>query len=99
MARSIVMVMAGLFGGGTIGLISATMATIYRIIIGGAGVWAGSATIVGTMFLGLGFRRLLNNRPSQLTDLQLFGVGFFYTSHHAGMPTPGSTLADWDPNN
>ena len=73
--RSIVMVMAGLFGGGTVGLLSAVIAVAFRTFLGGNGMWAGISTIISTMLLGLFFRRLIKNHPSKLSIPALYGIG------------------------
>lgn len=50
--RSIVLSLAGLFGGPIAAAISAVMCSVYRYSVGGAGVWAGLATIVESAILG-----------------------------------------------
>ncbi|MDX9884018.1 MAG: PAS domain S-box protein, partial [Prolixibacteraceae bacterium] len=73
--RSIVLTLSGLFGGGITGIISALVAAAYRIYLGGAGVWAGTATIFASVLVGLGFRRLHGNKPELLKIPMLFGMG------------------------
>ena len=73
--RSIVLTMAGLFGGGRASVLSAVIAAAYRAHIGGAGVYAGVATIVVCPLVGLAFRRAFDNRPEALGPLGLYGVG------------------------
>jgi two-component system, cell cycle sensor histidine kinase and response regulator CckA len=73
--RSIILGMAGLFGGGIASAISILIAGVYRIQIGGAGVWAGLGTIIGCAMTGLAFRRFYGNRPEELGTLPLYGVG------------------------
>ncbi len=73
--RSIVLGMAGLFGGGTVALIAILVAGTYRLWLGGAGVWAGIATILSTAMVGLAFRRWCGNRPSRLGLPALYGIG------------------------
>jgi len=73
--RSIILGMAGLFGGGIASAISILIAGVYRIQIGGAGVWAGLATIIGCAMTGLAFRRFYGNRPEEIGTLPLYWVG------------------------
>ena len=73
--RSIVMVLAGLFGGGTASIISVVIAGLYRLNIGGDGVWAGLMTIVSCASAGLVFRRLWNNEPHKLKPQELYALG------------------------
>lgn len=73
--RSIVMVLAGLFGGGYVSIISVIIAGLFRIYLGGAGVWAGLMTIVSCSLTGLIFRRLWNNEPHTLKPLVLYALG------------------------
>jgi PAS domain S-box-containing protein len=73
--RSIVMVLVGLFGGGVVTLISSLMALVYRISLGGAGIYAGIATIASTALVGLTFRKLVGNKLGQLGIPGLYGIG------------------------
>lgn len=74
--RSIVLSLAGLFGGPVAAGIAVTTAGAYRAILGGAGMWAGLATIVGCALVGLVFRRLCKERPDKLSIIKLYLVGF-----------------------
>lgn len=60
--RSIVLPLAGLFGGGWVAVISGVIAAIYRVWIGGAGMWAGLATIASVCLLGVAVRQRLSVR-------------------------------------
>ncbi len=73
--RSIVLTLAGLFGGGVASVSAITVAGAYRAYLGGAGVWAGLATIVCCTSIGLAFRRKCRNRPDLLSFLHLYGIG------------------------
>jgi PAS domain S-box-containing protein len=73
--RSIILSMAGLFGGGTVAVVSAILAVAYRAYIGGAGVWAGIGTIIGCSGVGLAFRRGYVNRPDKINILSLYAFG------------------------
>ncbi|NOZ12273.1 MAG: PAS domain S-box protein [Acidobacteria bacterium] len=74
--RSIILALAGLFGGGTATVISVAMAGLYRAHLGGVGMWAGIATITASALTGLAFRRAYGNHPEKLTILPLFVLGF-----------------------
>ncbi len=50
--RSIVLSLAGLFGNPLAAMIAAVMCCVYRVHLGGAGMWAGVATIVESAALG-----------------------------------------------
>ena len=75
--RSIVLSLAGLFGGGTSihHRHSSSQAPI-AVSSGGAGVWAGLATIAVCPVVGLIFRRAYANRPHELPILRLLLLGF-----------------------
>jgi PAS domain S-box-containing protein len=73
--RSIVLTLTGLFGGGVAVLIAAAMAGIYRAILGGAGVWAGLATIATCSIIGLIVRRSTGNNPAKLSLPLIYSVG------------------------
>lgn len=73
--RSIVLSLAGLFGGGTAAAISILIAGAYRFSLGGAGVWAGLASIASSALVGLVWRRLCHNRPETLRLASLLALG------------------------
>ena len=64
--RSVVLTLAGLWGGGYTVILSMLIAGIYRIYIGGTGIWAGLATIVFCSAVGLLFRLKLKDKLSEL---------------------------------
>ncbi|MBN1949074.1 MAG: PAS domain S-box protein [Candidatus Cloacimonetes bacterium] len=74
--RSIILSLAGMFGGGITAALSALIAGVYRAQMGGAGVWAGLATILGCSSLGVVFHRVYMNRPERLNifSLYIFGI-------------------------
>ncbi|MFV0377713.1 MAG: PAS domain S-box protein [Mangrovibacterium sp.] len=78
--RSIILSMAGLFGGYLSGLISLLISLIYRLYIGGEGVWAGSSSIVLSVLWGMLFRKLTQNKPENISILQLFLLGILCTA-------------------
>jgi len=73
--RSIILVLAGLFGGTISTIVASVLAGVYRAALGGAGVWAGLSSIVGPALLGLAFRRGCRGRPEQLGVPALYGMG------------------------
>lgn len=73
--RSVILALAGLYGGGLPVLISVVIAGSYRIFLGGAGMWAGLATIVFCSLAGLFFRWRYSNQPERIDLLSLYGIG------------------------
>ncbi len=74
--RSIIIAVAGLFGGLLTALISALIALAYRIYLGGVGAPTGVAVIVGSAAIGVLWRFLRLRRPafSSASSLYLFGL-------------------------
>ncbi len=73
--RSIVLTLAGLFGGTTVAAVSAVLVGIYRACVGGTGVWAGLAVIAVCPVIGLTFRRICGSRPEAIGSFSLYGLG------------------------
>jgi PAS domain S-box-containing protein len=73
--RSIVLTLAGLFGGGIASAVSVALAGAYRAYLGGPGVWAGVSTILLCSMVGLAVRRVCRNNPESLGPVALYGVG------------------------
>ena len=73
--RSIILTLAGLFGGGIAAAVSIALAGAYRAYLGGPGIWAGMATILLCAMVGLAVRRGYDNRPESLNPVALYGVG------------------------
>jgi PAS domain S-box-containing protein len=73
--RSIVLTLAGLFGGGISAAIAIALAGAYRAYLGGPGVWAGMTTILFCATVGLAVRRRYDDRPESLNPAALYGVG------------------------
>ncbi len=72
--RSILLSVTGLFFGLIPTIIAASLTALYRILLGGAGVWAGLSTIIVTSGIGLLSRRyLLNNTKYRTFKFYLFG--------------------------
>ncbi|HYQ58588.1 MAG TPA: PAS domain S-box protein [Draconibacterium sp.] len=73
--RSIVITLAGLWGGGLATLFTVILAGAYRAFLGGAGVWAGLATIVASGIIGLFFRTILQKKTQNINTAVLYAVG------------------------
>ncbi|HPE87537.1 MAG: PAS domain S-box protein [Bacteroidales bacterium] len=73
--RSIIIALAGLFGGIVPAAISSLIAGAYRAWIGGQGIWAGLATILFSAATGLFFRKHYNNAPEKISLLSLWLIG------------------------
>jgi len=80
--RSIILALAGLFGGATTSAVSVAIAGAWRAYQGGVGVWAGLSTVVACSLVGLAFRRTHRNRPDTISALSLYGLGL---ASHAAM--------------
>jgi PAS domain S-box-containing protein len=74
--RSVILALSGLFGGWIPALISAAIAGSFRIMIGGAGVYAGVSTIILCSVTGVLFRHHFKNEVYKLTLLQYLFIGF-----------------------
>jgi len=74
--RSILVSAAGLFGGGLPAVISAVIASVFRIAIGGAGAFTGCGVIVTSAALGAGYHHLRHRNTTTITtsSLYLFGL-------------------------
>lgn len=73
--RSIVLSIAGLFGGGISAIIAALISSTYRIYVGGPGVWAGLGTIVSCASIGYLFRRFYQDKPETISLISMLGIG------------------------
>jgi diguanylate cyclase (GGDEF)-like protein/PAS domain S-box-containing protein len=100
--RSVVLSMAGLFGGPAVGLVSATIAGGYRAWLGGGGLFVGLAVIVACTALGLAYRYAYQRGwlKINLLNLLLFGlvvhlveVALFTQLPHAIVETVMSAVA------
>jgi diguanylate cyclase (GGDEF)-like protein/PAS domain S-box-containing protein len=73
-ARSVVLSLAGFFGGPVVAVIAALIAMAFRISVGGHGVWVGLAVIISSAAIGtVGYhlRRRLQYQPGVLSFLAL----------------------------
>jgi len=90
--RSVILTMAGLFGGGVCAALSMALAGAYRAYLGGAGVWAGLATIVACPLVGLAFRRAFENRPDRIGIPVMYLIGI---TTHMAMLACQSLIQPW----
>jgi len=74
--RSIILFVAGLFGGPIVASISASVIGAYRIWLGGAGVYVGVAVIVVSAVMGLFCYYYRKKSKINFSLLQLFVAGF-----------------------
>ena len=74
--RSVVLTLAGLWGGGIPTLISIIIAGSYRAFLGGAGIYVGVATIVFCGLTGMIFRHYLRDKLYQVNFFVFLGIGF-----------------------
>jgi len=73
--RSIILSIAGLFGGPVTATISAAMAAGYRIWIGGSGAVMGVSVIAESACLGVAYHYLRRRRPETVRPRNLLGFG------------------------
>lgn len=74
--RSVVLSMAGLFGGPVVAAVSAVIAGGYRLWIGGGGVYVGVAVVISCSLLGLTYRHAQHKGWVKVGLLQLLVFGF-----------------------
>ncbi|MFA5511131.1 MAG: PAS domain S-box protein [Candidatus Kapaibacterium sp.] len=74
--RTVMISICGLFFGPLSTAIAATIATLYRLMIGGSGWLMGTLTIVEAAAIGLAFYYLLKGKNRIPTNWQLFSMGF-----------------------
>ena len=75
-ARSVVLSVAGLFGGPLVVCIAAAIAAIFRIYLGGVGAVIGVSVILASTLLGLGYRYFYQKGWVKIGVLQLLIFGF-----------------------
>lgn len=73
--RSVILVLAGLFGGGIPGAISIVLSAAFRIYLGGAGTIPGVLTVLVSCSVGLVFRYLYKNEPYRINLAMLWLIG------------------------
>lgn len=74
--RSIILAVAGLFGGPVVAALAALPAVVYRWWLGGVGAVVGVSVIIGSVIIGIGWHYLRRRRPRavSLPGLYLFGL-------------------------
>lgn len=74
--RSIILSLAGLFGGPLVVAIAAALTIVFRLILGGSGTLAGVLVILMSAAVGLGFRELRRRKvlPVNPPSLLAFGL-------------------------
>lgn len=75
-ARSVILAMAGLFGGPVVGAIAAAIAGAYRYALGGVGVWVGVGVIVTSVLLGVIYKYARDRWRVSTGPLALLAFGF-----------------------
>lgn len=75
--RSVLLSMAGLFGGLIPALIATIIAGGFRLWLGGVGAWTGAGVIATSAGLGVLYHAFLRKRPDTLTPLYLYAFGVF----------------------
>ena len=92
-SRSVVISVAGLFGGPVTAAVAAVMATGYRVYLGGAGVVAGVGVVLTSAVLGSAYHRV--RRPqiasTNLIHLYLFGIVVHLAMLVCMFALPGNT--------
>lgn len=83
--RSIVISLCSLLFGPVSGIISAGMATIFRIYLGGAGTLAGIMVITTSFLSGYYFYSRYNKRKTEISNLKLYFFGIFVNSLMIGL--------------
>ena len=73
--RSVVLLVAGLFGGPLAAAVSATACAAYRLVLGGAGQVAGVAVILEAALVGALWHRLRRRDEAWVSPLGLFAAG------------------------
>ncbi|MGL5048103.1 MAG: LytS/YhcK type 5TM receptor domain-containing protein, partial [Shewanella sp.] len=78
-ARSVILCVSGLFFGGLPTLVAVVMTALYRISIGGAGMWIGVGVIVSSGLIGVIWRRYRKSVLANVSGREIFL--FAYTVH------------------
>lgn len=70
-ARSILLCMTGLFFWGGPAVVAAIIASLYRLYLGGMGMWLGMSVICSSVLFGLGWRYWRRWRQAPLQDISI----------------------------
>lgn len=74
--RTVILSMAGLFGGPVVSVVAAALTGGYRLFIGGGGGYIGVAVIIASTCLGLGYRYCVHKGWMKINFIQLLLFGF-----------------------
>lgn len=77
--RSVILCISGLFFGGLPTLVAVVMTALYRISIGGAGIWIGVGVIVSSGLIGVIWRQYRKSLLANISGGEIFL--FAYTVH------------------
>jgi len=93
--RSIVISIGAYFGGPIVAIISASIAGVYRYILGGAGTFVGISVIVNSALIGLLYRYIFDRNTSRkVIPLYLFGLAVHIFMMLLMFLLPGKASAD-----
>jgi PAS domain S-box-containing protein len=87
--RSIIVAVAGVFGGPIVAVVAAIIAAAYRIWLGGAGAVAGTGVILWSAMLGIAYHQLRDRHPAANRWPPLYALAL---AVHAGMLAMQFTL-------
>ena len=85
--RSVILSMAGLFGGGIVTAIAAAIAGGYRLWLGGAGVYVGVSVVLACALLGLAYRYAHRRGWVDISAARLLAFGFLVHVVEVGLFT------------
>ncbi|WP_108395989.1 diguanylate cyclase [Devosia submarina] len=91
--RSSLLVVTAFFGGLPAALITTAIALAYRILLGGAGIYGGTASIVVASLLGLGIRHFSRSRQIGAVHLCVLGLAAAFSTIVAKTMLPGGLAA------
>lgn len=74
--RSVIMLVAGIFGGPVVASVAAVIAAAYRLYLGGAGAWVGVGVIAESMLLGSAYGFIRKRVPEHASWPLLFALAF-----------------------
>jgi diguanylate cyclase (GGDEF)-like protein/PAS domain S-box-containing protein len=84
-ARTVVLSMAGLFGGPLVALLAGLLAGGYRLWLGGTGVWVGLANVITPLLLGLLYRHYQRQGKLGLGAWPLLAFGLLVSVVEVGL--------------
>ncbi len=89
--RTIILTIAGAFGGPIAAAIAVVISASYRYAVGGPGVWMGIATILSSALLGLSLHRRIKNSHQKVSPglFYLLGLGVHVMMLASSLLLPG----------